>query len=187
MDYVPNHTSTAPLVRGRGLTQPHRDWYVWADAGPDGAPPNNWLSVFGGPAWDGTAQRTVLPAPFLAEQPDLNWRNPQVKAAMLDVLRFWLDRGVDGFRIDVRTISWMIHCCATIRRTRRHASLHKSLGAYDRPEHLYDKDHPTAMLFTSEFRQLLDAYSEPQPRFVVGEIHIFDWKDVGKLLRRGPG
>ena len=90
------------MNRGAHAIARERDWYVWADARPDGAPPNNWLSVFGGSAWewDQLSGQYYLHS-FLKEQPDLNWRNPQVKAAMLDVLRTWLERGVDGFRIDV--------------------------------------------------------------------------------------
>src|SRR3954471_17332999 len=80
---------------------PKRDWYVWRDPKPDGSPPNNWLSEFGGPAWTfGPATGQSYYHAYLREQPDLNWRNPDVRAAMLDVLRFWLERGVDGFRVD---------------------------------------------------------------------------------------
>jgi alpha-glucosidase len=81
---------------------PRRDWYLWADPAPGGGPPNNWLSVFGGPAWewDEPTGQFYYHA-FTKEQPDLNWRNPDVRAEMYDVLRFWLDRGVDGFRVDV--------------------------------------------------------------------------------------
>ena len=105
LDYVPNHTSDLHpwFIEARQLREsPKRDWYVWRDARPDGALPNNWRSVFGGSAWEydvGTAQYYLHS--FLVEQPDLNWRNPEVVAAMHNVLRFWLGRGVDGFRIDV--------------------------------------------------------------------------------------
>ncbi len=105
IDFVPNHTSDRhPWFQESrsSRTNPKRDWYVWADPRQDGSLPNNWLSVFGGPAWEwdeGTDQYYLHS--FLKEQPDLNWRNPDLKAAMLGVLRFWLERGVDGFRIDV--------------------------------------------------------------------------------------
>ena len=81
---------------------PKRDWYIWRDPGAGGGPPNNWLSCFGGSAWeyDAPTEQYYYHA-FLREQPDLNWRNPEVVEAMLDVLRFWLERGVDGFRVDV--------------------------------------------------------------------------------------
>lgn len=104
VDWVPNHTSSEhPWFREARASRdsPKRDWYIWRD-GRDGGPPNNWLSAFGGPAWtrdEATAQWYLHL--FLPEQPDLNWSNPEVAAAMHDVLRFWLDRGVDGFRADV--------------------------------------------------------------------------------------
>ncbi len=104
-DIVPNHSSSAhPWFRAalQGRDNPHRDFYIWRDPAPDGGPPNNWVSHFGGPAW------TLDPASgqyychlFLPEQPDLNWSNPEVVAAFDDILRFWCERGVDGFRIDV--------------------------------------------------------------------------------------
>ena len=81
---------------------PKRDWYIWRDPKPDGSPPNNWMSNFGGSAWSfDEATGQYYYHAFLREQPDLNWRNPAVREAMYNVLRFWLDRGVDGFRVDV--------------------------------------------------------------------------------------
>ena len=105
LDYVPNHTSDLHpwFVESRSSrASGRRDWYIWRDAKPDGSLPNNWRAVFGGPAWefDERSGQYYLHS-FLVEQPDLNWRNPEVAAAMHDVLRFWLGRGVDGFRIDV--------------------------------------------------------------------------------------
>src|SRR5690606_11508988 len=105
MDFVPNHTSDrhAWFEESRSSREsPKRDWYIWADPAPDGGPPTNWLANFGGSAWtlDETTGQYYYHA-FLPEQPDLNWRNPEVRRAMYDVLRFWLDRGVDGFRVDV--------------------------------------------------------------------------------------
>jgi alpha-glucosidase len=105
LDYVPNHSSDlhAWFLESRSSRDnPKRDWYIWRDPEPDGSLPNNWQSVFGGPAWtlDETTGQYYLHS-FLKEQPDLNWRNPEVVQAMHDVLRFWLARGVDGFRIDV--------------------------------------------------------------------------------------
>jgi alpha-glucosidase len=104
VDFVPNHTSDLHpwfLAARSARTDPRRDWYLWADPGPDGGPPNNWRSVFGGPAWtlDPPTGQYYYHA-YLAGQPDLNWRNPDVRAAQHDVLRCWLDRGVDGFRVD---------------------------------------------------------------------------------------
>lgn len=104
LDYVPNHTSDEHewFVESRSSrVNPKRDWYVWRDAQPDGSVPNNWLSEFGGPAWawdENTGQYYYRA--YHEKQPDLNWRNPEVREAMMDVLRFWMDRGVDGFRVD---------------------------------------------------------------------------------------
>jgi alpha-glucosidase len=104
VDFVPNHTSDRHpwFTQARSaVDDPRRDWYLWADPAPDGGPPNNWVSVFGGSAWTfdrGTGQYYYHA--YLAEQPDLNWRNPEVRQAQHDVLRCWLDRGVDGFRLD---------------------------------------------------------------------------------------
>jgi alpha-glucosidase len=104
LDFVPNHTSDRHpwFAESRASRDnPRRDWYVWRDPAPGGGPPNNWLSEFGGPAWtlDAATGQYWYHA-YLPEQPDLNWRNPEVVAAMLDVLRFWFERGVDGFRVD---------------------------------------------------------------------------------------
>jgi alpha-glucosidase len=104
LDFVPNHSSDQHpwfLESRSSRSNPKRDWYVWRDAKPDGSPPNNWLSEFGGSAWEwDEATGQYYYHAFLKEQPDLNWRNPAVQEAMLDVMRFWLDRGVDGFRVD---------------------------------------------------------------------------------------
>ncbi|HKA62190.1 MAG TPA: alpha-amylase family glycosyl hydrolase [Methylomirabilota bacterium] len=105
LDLVPNHTSDQhPWFReSRASRQSaRRDWYIWRDPAPDGGPPNNWLSNFGGSAWErDEATRQYYYHAFLAAQPDLNWRNPAVREAMHEVMRFWLRRGVDGFRVDV--------------------------------------------------------------------------------------
>lgn len=110
IDFVPNHSSDQHEWFERSRSSRHdayRDWYVWRDPAPGGGPPNNWLSVFGGSAWeydDKTGQYYLHT--FLAKQPDLNWENPAVRRRMCEVLKFWLERGVDGFRVDaVRWIS----------------------------------------------------------------------------------
>jgi len=104
VDYIPNHTSDQhPWFQASraSLRDPKRDWYVWRDPAPDGGPPNNWRGEFGGSAWSwDEATGQYYYHAFLPSQPDLNWRNPQVAAAMLRVLAFWLDEGVDGFRVD---------------------------------------------------------------------------------------
>lgn len=182
IDFVPNHSSDQhPWFRESRASRdnPRRDWYVWEDPKPDGSPPNNWLSVFGGPAWelDQTTGQYYLHS-FLKEQPDLNWRNPQVQKAMFDTLRFWLDKGVDGFRIDVA------HFIMKDPKLRDNPlkdpvspSIHRSLGEYDSQVHLYDKGHRDNHLIYRELRTLLDQYSEPQERVALGEIHIFDWQE----------
>jgi alpha-glucosidase len=108
LDLVPNHTSDQhPWFKESRSSRdnPRRDWYIWRDPAPGGGLPNNWLSEFGGAAWefDGTAFQYYYHA-FLREQPDLNWRNPEVRAAIYDVMRFWLGRGVDGFRVTLSGI-----------------------------------------------------------------------------------
>jgi alpha-glucosidase len=109
LDLVPNHTSDEHpwFIESRSSRDnPKREWYIWRDPAPGGGPPNNWLSYFGGRAWtydEHTGQYYMHQ--FAVEQPELNYRNPAVLAAMLDVMRFWLDKGVDGFRIDV---IWML-------------------------------------------------------------------------------
>ncbi len=104
LDFVANHTSDRHpwfVESRRSRDNPKRDWYIWHDPAPEGGPPNNWMSAFGGSAWewDQTTGQYFLHI-FLKEQPDLNWRNPEVETAMMDVMRFWLERGVDGLRLD---------------------------------------------------------------------------------------
>jgi alpha-glucosidase len=105
VDYIPNHTSDQHpwFVESRSSREsPRRDWYIWADPAPGGGPPNNWTAEVGGSVWewDEPTGQYYLHS-HLPEQPDLNWRNPRVREALLDVLRFWLRRGADGVRIDV--------------------------------------------------------------------------------------
>ena len=177
LDYVPNHTSDQHpwFVASRSSrTDPKRDWYVWRDR------PNNWLSVFGGPAWtrDEATGQYYLHS-FLKEQPDLNWRNPDVRAAMLDVLRFWLARGVDGFRIDVA------HAVMKDPELRDNppnldtTQLHRSLGPYDAQLHIHDRAHPDVHGVFRDFRRVLDeaARSDGCPRVSIGETHVFDWSE----------
>ena len=129
LDFVPNHSSDQHpwFVESRAArTSAKRDWYIWRDPAPDGGPPNNWTSDFGGSAWEydaGTGQYYYHA--FLKQQPDLNWRNPQLRAAMLDVMRFWLDRGVDGFRIDVL---WHILKAESFPDNPPNAAYHPTMG-----------------------------------------------------------
>ena len=104
IDLVLNHTSDQHpwfAESRQNRTNDKADWYVWVDPGPDGKPPNNWLAVFGGSAWTYEPQRQQYYLHnFLPEQPDLNWYNPEVREALAEVIRFWMNRGVDGFRLD---------------------------------------------------------------------------------------
>ncbi len=180
VDFVPNHTSDQHpwfLESRSSRDNPKRDWYFWRDAKPDGSLPNNWYSVFGGPGWewDETTGQYYLHT-FLVEQPDLNWRNPKVKAAMFDVLRFWLDRGVDGFRLDA-THFMMKDANLTDNPPNPVDSYgFKPMGVYDSQLHVNDQAHPDVHEIFREFRALLESYSTEQPRFSVGEIHMPDWE-----------
>jgi alpha-glucosidase len=138
------------------------DWYVWADAKPDGTPPNNWLSIFGGSAWawDPTRMQYYMHN-FLTSQPDLNLHNPEVQERLLDVVRFWLDRGVDGFRLD--TINFYFHDKElrdnpALEPSRRNASTAPAVNPYNFQEHLYDKNRPENLAFLKRFRAVLDEY-----------------------------
>lgn len=177
VDFVPNHTSDQHrwfLESRASRSAGKRDWYVWADRAPDGGPPNNWLSVFGGSAWEWDAETgQYYLHSFLTSQPDLNWRNPEVRAAQHDVLRFWLDRGVSGFRIDVA------HFIAKDPEMRDNPAAiaddgdgwFKELGAYDAQSHLYDKGHPDVHGFFRELRKVFDDYPDT---YSIGEIHEDD-------------
>ena len=148
---------------------PKADWYVWADAKPDGTAPNNWLSVFGGPAWEwDSTRRQYYLHNFLASQPDLNFHNPDVQDALLEAVRFWLDRGVDGFRLDTVNYYFQDHWL------RDNPPLAESMAKtisetnpYLYQSHLFDKSQPENLDFLRRFRSLLDEYGA---RTSVGEI-----------------
>ena len=139
--------------------QPKADWYVWADAKPDGSPPNNWQSVFGGPAWQWDARRgQYYLHNFLAEQPDLNLHNPDVQDALLDVARFWLDRGVDGFRIDA--INFAMHD-PKLRDNPAAPEGGRRTRPFDFQQHLYNQSHPAIVDFLERLRA--DRRRMPSP------------------------
>ena len=182
VDWVPNHTSDQhPWFQAsrRSRTDPRRDFYLWRDGRPGGGLPNNWLSTFGGPAWtfDPRTGQYYLHS-FLPEQPDLNWRNPEVRAAMLETLRFWLRRGVDGFRIDVAHHLMKDPELRDNPPSTGHSEFHKPMGEYDSQAHLYDRNHPDIHQVYREIRQLLDAHGAGQPRVSIGEIHLFDLPEL---------
>ena len=144
---------------------PKADWYVWADPKPDGSPPNNWQSVFGGPAWTWDARRRQYYLHnFLAEQPDLNLHNPAVQDALLEVARFWLDRGVDGFRIDA--INFAMHD-PELRDNPPAPGGGKRTRPFDFQQHLYNQSHPDIVKFLERLRSLTDSYGD---RFTLAEV-----------------
>ena len=146
---------------------PKADWYVWADPKPDGSPPNNWLSVFGGSAWEWDARRRQYYLHnFLTSQPDFNFHNPQVQDWLLGVMRFWLDRGVDGFRLD--TVNFYFHD-AKLRSNGPEPRLEDlpAVNPYDMQDHIYSKTRPENIGFLERMRVLLDEY---EGRAMVGEV-----------------
>ena len=168
LDLVPNHSSDQHpwFIESRSSREnPKRDWYIWQDAAPDGGPPNNWISDFGGSSWewDEATGQYYLHA-FLKEQPDLNWRNPDVRKAMLDVMRFWFDRGVDGFRIDVL---WHCFKAEDFPDNPLNPDFHPDMGEKLRVLQLNSTDQPEVHELAADMRELADCYGA---RLLVGEI-----------------
>ena len=170
LDFVPNHTSIAHpwFAESRASrTSPKRDWYIWRDPAPDGGPPNNWISNFGGPAWTHDAESgQYYYHAFLREQPDLNWRNPEVRAAMHDALRFWLDRGVDGFRVDV---IWHLIKDEGFRDNPENPAFAVGQPEINRFAQVYSADRPEVFDIIAELRAVLAPYPE---RVLIGEIYL---------------
>ncbi len=169
LDFVPNHSSDRHpwFVESRSSREsPKRDWYIWRDAEPDASPPNNWISDFGGSAWewDEATGQYYLHA-FLKEQPDLNWRNPAVRAAMLDAMRFWLKRGVDGFRIDVL---WHMVKRADLADNPPNPDWRTGDPEKERVLQLNSTDQPEVHEITAEMRALADEYGA----LLIGEIYL---------------
>ncbi|WP_395447641.1 alpha-glucosidase family protein [Aminobacter sp. UC22_36] len=172
IDQVLSHSSDKHpwFVESRASRDnPKADWYVWAQPKPDGTAPNNWLSIFGGPGWEwDSTRKQYYQHNFLASQPDLNFHNPKVQDALLETVRFWLDRGVDGFRLD--TVNFYVHD----KWLRDNPPLPKSLAGeneepnpYEYQDHLFDKTQPENIAFLKRFRSLLDEYGD---RSSVGEV-----------------
>ena len=181
LDFVPNHTSDEHewFKESRSSNgNPKRDWYVWANPGDDGGPPNNWLSLFGGSAWsfdDDTRQYYLHQ--FAEFQPDLNYQNPDVQQAMKDVIKFWLDLGVDGFRVDAviflledskfqsepddPTFVDKFNCSAENNTNRE---------CYNSLNHTHTKDITGIHDIIKSWRNLTDSYTDT-PRFMVGETY----------------
>lgn len=164
IDLVISHTSDHhPWFKESRASRdnPKADWYVWADAKPDGTAPNNWLSIFGGPAWEwDTRRKQYYMHNFLGTQPDLNFHNAEVQDAVLDVAKFWLDRGVAGFRLD--TVNFYF-CDKQLRDNPPApegsvvATTH-AVNPYARQIHVYDKNRPENLLFLERLRDLMDLY-----------------------------
>jgi alpha-glucosidase len=174
IDQVISHTSDRHpwFVESRSSrTNSKADWYVWADPKPDGTAPTNWLSIFGGPGWewDGVRKQYYMHN-FLIAQPDLNFHNPEVQEAMLGTVKFWLDRGVHGFRLD--TVNYYFHD----KQLRSNppmvydtdgAGMETDTNPYSMQNHLYDKSQPENIDFLKRLRSLLDGY---EGRATVGEV-----------------
>lgn len=174
IDLVLSHTSDqhpwfAESRSDRG--NPKSDWYVWADPRPDGTPPNNWLSIFGGPAWQWDSRREQYYFHnFLTAQPDLNFHTPAVQDALLDVARFWLDRGVDGFRLD--TINFYFHDKLLrdnppLPADQRDDTIAPRVNPYNHQLHRFSKNQQENLDFLRRFRALLDQYPAAA---TVGEV-----------------
>ncbi|WP_323013250.1 alpha-glucosidase family protein [Devosia sp.] len=152
-------------------TNPRADWYVWADPRPDGTPPNNWLSIFGGSAWQWDSRRMQYYLHnFLVSQPDLNFHNRDVQDALLADMRFWLERGVDGFRLDTVNFyfcSLGLESNPVVKPEDFNASTAPAVNPYNFQEHLYDKSRPENLDFLKRLRALMDEYPG---KTTVGEI-----------------
>lgn len=169
LDFVPNHSSDRHpwfIASRSSQGDPKRDWYIWRDPAADGGPPNNWISDFGGPAWTfDAATGQYYSRAFLPEQPDLNWRNPAVQAAMLDAMRFWFERGVDGFRIDVL---WHMVKHADFPDNPANPDFHDRMGDMHRVLQLHSTDQPEVHAIAADMRALADRYGA----VLVGEIYL---------------
>ncbi|WP_296722250.1 alpha-amylase family glycosyl hydrolase [Erythrobacter sp.] len=170
LDFVPNHSSDqhAWFAESRSSRDnPKRDWYIWKDPAPGGGPPNNWISNFGGSAWEwDEATGQYYYHAFLTSQPDLNWRNPEVREAMHDVLRFWMDKGVDGFRIDV---VWHLAKDTAFRDNPPDPAWKPTQPEIDRNLQKYSADQPFVHEIIEELRDVIDEYPD---RLLIGEIYL---------------
>jgi alpha-glucosidase len=171
LDFIPNHTSDEHLWFRESRSNrgnPRRDWYIWRDPGPDGGPPNNWRSEFGGSAWsyDPTTRQYYYHA-FLPSQPDLNWRNPLVAQAMECVLRFWLDRGVDGFRVDA------VHHLfedEMLRDNPPDPDWHPGMAPTEEFLRLHTIDQPEVHAAIAGMRRFAESYRDG--RVLIGEAYL---------------
>jgi alpha-glucosidase len=175
LDFVPNHTSIQHpwFIESRASRDnPKRDWYIWRDPSQDRGPPNNWISDFGGSAWEwDEATGQYYYHAFLKEQPDLNWRNPDVRTALYEVIRLWLDRGVDGFRIDVL---WHMVKAADFPDNPLNNAWRPQMGEMDRVLQLHSTDQPEVHEIAAEMRAIADGYTTAGrgDRVLIGEIYL---------------
>ena len=171
LDFVPNHSSSDHpwFVESRSSrTNPKADWYIWRDPAPDGGPPNNWLAMFSGEsAWEWVPERgQYYLHSFLAEQPDLDWANPEVRAAMHDVLRFWFRRGIDGFRIDVLNL---IAKDPQLRDDPANPDYREGMHLRERNRYLGGHDGPDIGARLTELRAVADEFED---RVLIGETYL---------------
>jgi len=167
MDLVLNHTSNQHpwfLSARSSRENPTRDYYIWQDAGPDGKPPNNWCSVFGGRGWEWDKKTgQFYYHMFYKEQPDLNWRNPRVQTEFLDVFKFWLGKGVKGFRLDVFNVYFKD------AQFRNNPTKLFGRRPFDRQVHRYDYDQPELTGVLNDIREVLDGYDAA---YAIGETFL---------------
>src|SRR5882757_5256751 len=170
LDLVPNHTSDRHpwFVEARSSRDnPKRDWYIWRDPKPDGSAPNNWLSEFGGSAWEyDEATEQYYYHAFLAQQPDLNWRNPQVREAIYDAMRFWLRKGVDGFRVDV---IWHLIKDAEFHDNPPNPHFREGRPPHEQILTRYSTDQPEVHDVIAEMRRVTDEF---EARVLIGEVYL---------------
>jgi len=170
IDFVPNHSSDSHpwFVEARSSqTSSKRQWYIWHDPAPDGGPPNNWESYFGGSSWTFEQQTgQYYLRQFGARQPELNWRNPELRAVMYDVMRFWLDRGVDGLRVDVL---WMLIKDDQFRDNPINPDWKEGDLPWAHQIRLFSEDRPEMHEVIREMRAIVDSYGE---RVLIGEIYL---------------
>lgn len=169
IDQVYSHTSDHHdwFIESRSnRDNPRADWYVWADPKTDGSPPNNWQSVFGGPSWEWDARRgQYYFHNFLKEQPDLNLYNEEVQQALIEAGRFWLERGVDGFRLDA--LNFSMHDQALRDNPPSGVSAHEATRPFDMQKHVYNMSQPEIVTFIEKFRDMLSEYPGT---FTVAEV-----------------
>ena len=170
LDLVPNHTSDQHpwfIESRRSRDARKRDWYIWREPAADGGPPNNWMSEFGGSAWAyDAATRQYYYHAFLAQQPDLNWRNPEVRQAIHDVMRFWLRKGVDGFRVDV---IWHLIKDAEFRDNPSNPNYSEGRPLHEKILTRYSNDQPEVHDVIAQMRRVIDEFDA---RVLIGEIYL---------------